>query len=219
MAVMIDVQHSLQTYISDMLALEEHIRVPLTAQMKDEDLPNYPSAEVLLRRLTDLNYTHIQSLKAALQAGGGHEAHAIKTAVTNIEGWFASAIDKVRKTKIAKALRDDYTALSLCCVSYSMLLTTANAYEAPEVAELARRHLSDYAEIIMEIGVAMPDVVLRDLQETGAPVSDATAEQTRMQIETAWRISAAAAHSGSITGTIESDAAINRGASGTYPTV
>ncbi len=216
---MSDQEHSLQTYISDMLALEEHVRVPFTTQMKDPDLPKYPSADVLLRRLTDLNYTHIQSLKAALQASGGHEAHAIKAAVTNIEGWFASAIDKVRKTKVAKALRDDYTAISLCCVSYSMLLTTANAYSSPDIAELARRHLSNYAELIMEIGVAMPEVVVQDLKETGVAIDGATVERTRMQIETAWRISAAAAHSGTTTGEIESEAAINRGASGTYPTV
>jgi hypothetical protein len=215
---MADTEHALATYISDMLALEEHVHVPFESQLRDADLARYPAADAMVRRLSDLSNTHIQSLQAALEAVGGHEAHAVKSTVANIEGWFASAIDKIRKTKIAKALRDDYTALSLCCVSYSMLLTTANALNAPDVAQLAQRHLRDYAQILMELGVAIPDVVVQDLRETGVSVAEASAGQTRMQIETAWRVSAAAAHGHTETGTIETEAAINRG-SATYPTV
>jgi 1,2-phenylacetyl-CoA epoxidase catalytic subunit len=209
----------LATYISDMLALEEHVRVPFEAQLRDADLAKYTPADALVRRLSDLCNTHIQSLQAALQAMGGHEAHAAKSTVANIEGWFASAIDMIRKTKIAKALRDDYTALSLCCVAYSMLLATANALASQDVAQLAQRHLRDYAQILMELGVTIPDVVVQDLREAGATVAQASAGQTRMQIETAWRISAAVAHGHTETGTIESEAAINRSASPTYPTI
>jgi hypothetical protein len=216
---MADSDSSLQAYISDLLALEEHIRVPFEAQIQDPDLASYPAADAIVRRLSDLSNTHIQSLRAALQAVGGHPAHAAKGTIASIEGWFAGAIDKLRKTKTAKALRDDYTALSLCCVSYSMLLATANAFGASDVAQLALRHMRDYAQIIMELGVALPEVVVKDVEETGVPVADASAGQTRMQIETAWRASAAAAHGQTITGTIESEAAINRGTSGTYPTV
>jgi hypothetical protein len=216
---MADTEQTLATYIGDMLALEQHVRVPFETQLRDADLAKYPAADAMVRRLSDISNTHVQSLQAALQSVGGQETGAGKTAVANIEGWFASAIDKIRKTKIAKALRDDYTALSLCCVSYSMLLATANALAAPDVAQLAQRHLRDYAQILMELGVAIPDVVVQDLRETGVTAADASAAQTRMQIETAWRVSAAAAHGHSETGTIESEAAINRGASATYPTV
>jgi hypothetical protein len=219
MRAMTDTEHTLGTYISDMLALEEHVRVPFDGQLRDPDLTNYAGADALLRRLSDLSNTHIQSLQAALKAAGGHEASAAKSTILTIEGWFASAIDKMRKTKIAKALRDDYTALSLCCVSYSMLLATANALGATDIAQLAERHLRDYAQIVMELGLAIPDVVVQDLHETGTAVNDATAPQTRMQIETAWRVSAAAAHGHTETGTIESEAAINRSVSPTYPTI
>jgi hypothetical protein len=214
-----DTKHSLQTYISDMLALEQHVRVPFETQLKDADLPKYPSADSLVRRLSDLSNTHIQSLQAALNALGGHEAHAIKGSVSTIEGWFAGAIDKIRKTKIAKALRDDYTALSLCCISYSMLLSTANAYGAPEIAQLAQRHLRDYAQITMEIGLAMPEIVVQDLTETGLSVAAGTAELSRNDIDATWRSSAVATHGQTTTGTIESEAGVNRGMAGTYPTV
>ncbi len=184
---MADIQHSLQTYISDMLALEEHVRVPFETQLNDQDLPDYPGADALLRRLSDLSNAHIQSLRSALAAAGGHEAHAVKGTVSSIEGWFASAIDKMRKTKIAKALRDDYTALSLCTVSYGMLLSTANAYGAPEIAQLAERHMRDYAETIMDIGRAMPEVVVRDLQQTGLPITSTDVAASRAQIASVWQ--------------------------------
>jgi hypothetical protein len=215
---MTDIQHSLQTYISDMLALEEHVRIPFETQMKDADLPLYPGADALLRRISDLSNTHIAALKQALETEGGHEAHAVKGTVASIEGWFASAIDKMRKTKIAKALRDDYTALSLCCVSYSMLLTTANAYGSIAVADLALRHMRNYAEAIVEIGLLMPDVVLRDLQETGVQIDTASAAGSRGQIQSVWRPNPIE-QARTTSGTIETDAAANRSSSPTYPTI
>ncbi len=189
-----DVQHSLQTYLSDMLSLEEHVLVPFDAQLRDGDLPKYPAAGMLLQRMNDLCQTHVRSLRSALEAAGGHEAQGMKASVAGVEGWFASAIDKIRKTKIAKALRDDYTALSLCCVSYSMLLATANAYGAPQVAQLAQRHLQDYAQVLMSIAESMPAVVARDLQETGLAADDSTTTKSTAQIVEAWRTSAQQTH-------------------------
>ena len=214
---MADTQHSLVTYVSDMLALEEHISVPLGAQRADEDFSKYPEAQQIVERVNALCGTHVQALRSALDALGGHEAAAAKTVVANIEGWFASALDMMRKTKVAKALRDDYTALSLCAVSYSMLLTTANAFGDPRVAQLAQRHLQDYARAIMQIGEAMPAIVVEDLQQTGIDASTAQVEPSRRAIASAWR-SSAEAQSNTISGTIESDAAANRRASPTYPT-
>lgn len=107
-----------------MLALEEHVCVPFRTQRDDGDFRNIAAAATLAGRLTSLAETHIQALQSALDSLGGHPAHGVKSAFTNIEGRVASAIDKIRKTKVAKGLRDDYTALALCTASYSMLLTT-----------------------------------------------------------------------------------------------
>ncbi len=187
---MADTQHSLQTYVSDMLSLEEHVRIPFEAQLSDGDLASYPGAQTLLRRLSDVSNAHIDSLRALLDEQGGHEAQPVKSGASSVAGFFASAIDKMRKTKIAKALRDDYTALSLCTVSYSMLLTTANAFEEPSVAQVAQQHMRDYAQLIMEIGTAIPDVVVYDLEQTGLAAGPASAGQSRTQIESVWRGSA-----------------------------
>ncbi|MFN2450214.1 MAG: hypothetical protein ABR508_10600 [Candidatus Baltobacteraceae bacterium] len=203
---MADTKHSLQTYISDMLALEEHVRVPFEAQLKDEDLSSYPTAQTLLRRLSDLSNTHIDALKNLLEQYGGHEAHPVKGAVSATAGFFASAIDKVRKTAVAKGLRDDYTALSLCTVSYSMLLSTANAYGMPDVSALAQQHMRDYAQLIMEIGTAIPEIVVYDLQQTGLDADPSSVSESVSQIESTWRSSASSERGQITTGSIGSGA-------------
>jgi hypothetical protein len=185
---MADLQHSLATYVSDMLALEQHVCIPFAKQKSDADLQTYPQAAPLVARIEALSRAHVDALKQCLADLGGHEVSGAKTAVTNVEGWFASAIDSMRKTKVAKALRDDYTALALCSVSYSMLLATANAYGHAQVAALAEHHLRDYASAIMDIGQAMPAVVVRDLQETDIPITAGGAiEDSRERIVGAWR--------------------------------
>lgn len=213
---MADVEHSLATYVSDMLALEQHVCVPFRTQSNDADFRSMAQAATLVQRLTSLSETHIQALQSALDALGGHPAHAAKSMVTNIEGWFASAIDKMRKTKVAKGLRDDYTAIALCTASYSMLLTTANAFDNASVAQLAQHHLEEYAQAIVDIGDALPFVVVDDLNQTGMPVDARIAPTAQAQIRAAWRTGE---HATTTTGTIESQATINRTTGGTYPTI
>lgn len=212
---MADVQHSLATYVSDMLALEEHVCIPFRTQRDDADFRNVAQAGPIVTRVASLAETHIHALEAALDSLGGHPAHAAKSAFTNIEGWFAGAIDKMRKTKVAKGLRDDYTALALCTASYTMLLTTANAFGNADVAQLAQRHLQDYAQAIVDIGDALPPVVIDDLNQAGMPVDSRIAARSQTQARAAWRTD----EQHTTTGTIESEANINRATGATYPTI
>jgi hypothetical protein len=180
-------QHSLATYVSDMLALERHIRIPFDMQRADNDVQEYVDAAGTVNRLVALSDTHIEGLKAELERLGGQEASPLKSAVTQVEGVVAGAIDKVRKTKVSKSLRDDYTALALCTISYSALLTTANAMGDSEVAQLAQRYLADYANSIMEIGRCIPGVVIRELQALGLDVDSGTVDDSRQQISQSWQ--------------------------------
>lgn len=200
-------QHSLATYVSDMLAVERHIRIPFDTQRGDKDVQEYTDAAEVVNRLVALSDMHIDALKAQLERLGGHEASPIKSAVTQFEGVVAGAIDKVRKTKVSKALRDDYTALALCTISYAELLTTANGMHDPDVAHVAERHLSDYASTIMEIGECIPGIVLRELQVTGLDVDTLVVDRCRQTISQAWQRTARPFHEGgttTTTGTVES---------------
>lgn len=184
---MADEHHSLQTYVSDMLALERHVRIPFTTQLDDADFGKYTGAKTLLTHLVAFSLQHIDALEAALARLGGQEASGVKVAVTQIEGFFAGAIDKLRKTKVSKALRDDYTALALCTISYTMLQTTATALGDETTALLAQDHLRDYARCIIEIGQSLPQIVLEELRDLGLAVDASMADSARHAAEEAWR--------------------------------
>ena len=179
--------HALATYVSDMLALERHVRVPFETQSKDTDFEEY-GADELVQALFSTANQHIELLEPALERLGGHPGSPVKSAVTQLEGFFAGAIDKVRKTKVSKALRDDFTALALCNAGYTALLSTANALGDNEVATLAEAMLQDYAGLIMEIGEALPAVVVAELDEaTDLDVDVDSVEDSRERVTAAWR--------------------------------
>lgn len=196
-------QHSLATYVSDMLALERHIRIPFDTQKNDQDFTKYDNASALTHRLAALTDTHVDALKTALDELGGHEASAIKSAVAEIEGVVAGGIDKLRKTKVSKALRDDFTALSLCTAGYEALLTTANAMGNLNVATIAERHLRDYAQVIMQIGEALPGVVVAELRDIGLDVDTTAIETSRRTILQAWQSVPATSEAATTRGTVE----------------
>ena len=133
-----DERHSLGGYVSDLLALEQHIAKPLAEQVGHEATSEYPRAEALLQELQGLNASHEQRLQRALDRLGGHAAAPIKSAWSSLLGGAAAAIGSTRKTKVTKWLRDDFTALNLAAMSYTLLHATAIGVGDAEIAELAR---------------------------------------------------------------------------------
>ena len=180
-------QHSIATYVSDMLALEKHIRAPFLTQLDDGDFREYQDTTDVVTRLVALTDGHIASLTSALERLDGHEAAPVKDAVGSVGGVVAGVIDKVRKTKISKALRDDYAALAFTIAGYVELLTSANAVDNLEVSALAQRHLEDYAGLLVELAECIPAVVIRELSELGLDVDPAVSLRTRQTVHQAWR--------------------------------
>ena len=165
-------RHSIQTYVSDMLALERHIAQPLKRQLEMEDTANYTGALTVISQLQSLTDSHVTALEQCLEQLGGHEASPVKSAWSSLLGAGAAAIDSVRKTKVSKNLRDDYTALSLASISYTLLHATRSAWATRRSADLAKRHLADYARVVMQINQVIPEVVLQELRDDGENVAN-----------------------------------------------
>lgn len=180
-------RHSIQTYVSDMLALERHIAQPLKRQLDMDDTQKYAEAQTIVSTLESLTRSHETALTQCLADLGGHEASPVKSAWSSLLGVGAAAIDSVRKTKVSKNLRDDYTALSLATISYTMLHTTAVGLGETTVADLAERHLSDYARLVMQINQIIPDVVLQELRDDGETVATNAAETIRQTANEVWK--------------------------------
>lgn len=178
---------TINTYISDMLALEQHIATPLQGQVDDSDVQAQPIALRVIQEALDTVQRHISTLQTRLDAVGGHNGSPVKNAVSTAFGTAASAINKVRKTEVLKNLRDDYTALSLSSAGYTMLHTTALGLGDAQTAALAKEHLADVAAAIMKISRALPTVVLAELQQEGVNVTPDVAQTAERDAEAAWK--------------------------------
>jgi ferritin-like metal-binding protein YciE len=179
--------HSLQTYVSDLLALEQHIGQPLQGQVDHDATALYPQAQSLIQEMKTMNESHVQMLKQCLDQLGGHPASPIKSAWSNLLGDAAAAIGASRKTKVTKWLRDDYTALSLATMSYTLLHATATGLGDMNVAQLARTGLADYARAVMQINDVIPEVVLGELRDEDVNVAPGAADRIRQDTQNIWK--------------------------------
>ncbi|HEV2855997.1 MAG TPA: hypothetical protein VHC97_24630 [Thermoanaerobaculia bacterium] len=182
-----DNREALRPYVADMVAVEKHILEAVERQRKDDDINQFSDASQLVGRIEGVLKSHIQSLESQLESySGGGAAGAVKEAVTGVLGAIAGVYDKVRKDTASRALRDDYTALSLASISYGMLHTTALGLSQGTVAELARHHLGEINSLIMELGLTIPRVVLKELSFEGYSIETGVAERAVSNLRESW---------------------------------
>jgi ferritin-like metal-binding protein YciE len=181
-----DRDEAINSYITDMLSLEEHIQKAVRGQL--EDLEDYPEVTRDLRQVLRKVEQHVSDLKQLSDRRKAQgPSDAVKRAGSVLLGLGAAAVDLVRNEGLPKNLRDDYTAFSLATIGYLMLHTTALALEEQEVADLARQHFADYAQTVTLLHNVVPGAVLRFLREDGLPVREDVLPQVSRTIEEIWR--------------------------------
>jgi ferritin-like metal-binding protein YciE len=187
-----DRNEAINSYITDMLSLEEHIEKALRGQF--EDLKDYPDVVQEVKQVHRQVEHHISDLKEISKRREAQgPTDAIKRAGSALLGLGAAAVDLVRSEGLAKNLRDDYTAFSLATIGYVMLNTTALALEEPEVAQLAHQHFSDYAQAVTRLHNVIPAAVVRFLREEGLPVREDVLPEISRTIEEVWHSQSAQA--------------------------
>ena len=179
-------QQTIADYVGDMVALESHIEEALDRQLTETE--DDPEARAAVQRFHDLVKQHRDTLKALQEQVGTTAGNPIIAAGATLLGKAAGVIDLVRTEGISKSLRDDYAAFSLAAISYSMLHTTALSLGNPRVADLAERHLTDYAGAIERINEIMPGVVERELAKDGHQANPGAVAETRKMVATAWTV-------------------------------
>jgi ferritin-like metal-binding protein YciE len=182
-----DEKHSLQAYVSDLLALMKHIEVPIDRQLKSGDSADYADAIAIMRDIRSTTAAQRMALEAHLERLGGHPATGIKSAWSALLGVGAAAVGSVRKTKVSKNLRDDYTALALASISYTMLHATAMGLGDESTADLAQRHLEQTATLVVRISKTIPVVVLQELRDDGQAVQVSAADVSAKLTHAAWQ--------------------------------
>jgi hypothetical protein len=187
-----DKNEAINSYLTDLLSLEEHIEKALRGQL--EDLKDYPDVIGDLKQIHRKVEHHISDLREISQRRNARTpADAIKRVGSALLGFGAAAVDLVRNEGLPKNLRDDYTAFSLATIGYVMLKTTALALDDREVGELAHQHFSDYAESVMLLHNVVPGAVIRFLREEGLPVREDVLPEISRTIEQVWHAQSAQA--------------------------
>ena len=180
-------QAAIHSYVTDMLALEHHFESALQGQITGT--PDTSAFRPDIERLYEMRHAHIEALTALAdrrEIGGQGITGAVKKAAASVLGIGAAAVDFVRTEELPKNLRDDYAVLSLSCVGYMMLRTTALALDDAEVASLAERHYVDDAKMVMALQHIIPEAVVAFLSEDGlAPRTDVLPEIHR-SVRAAW---------------------------------
>ena len=176
----VNAKDTLDSYITDMLALEEHIAKAIDAQVADLRKENSDFAGILsdVAATTARHIGALQALKTSRHIdSGGMVAEAVKRAGSIVAGLGAAAVDLLRSEKLPKNLRDDYTAYSLASIGYQMLLTTAISLGDDEVAGHARTHFTNYAKVVADLSQSIPGAVIEELRNQGLTVIPEAAEK------------------------------------------
>jgi hypothetical protein len=178
---------ALRPYLADMAAVEKHILEALERQHKDDDIRQFPTAHQWLDRTMGLLRQHVNAIEDHLKGfPGGGAASTVKEAVTGVLGAIAGIYDKVRKDTASRALRDDYTALSLATISYTMLHTTALGLRQGATAELALRQLKDLTPLLVELSQLLPPIVLKELSFEGYDIDLGLGQNAVRNTQEAW---------------------------------
>jgi hypothetical protein len=183
---------AINSYLTDMLSLEEHIEKALRGQL--EDLKDYPEVIREVQQIHRAVEHHIADLTELTERRNARTAaDALKRVGSAVLGLGAAAIDLVRTEGLPKNLRDDYTAFSLATVGYLMLKTTAMALDDSEVADLAHQHFADYARAVTVLHNVIPGAVVRFLREDGLLVREDVLPEISRTIEEVWHAQSAQA--------------------------
>ena len=181
-----DRNEAINSYITDMLALEDHIEKAVKGQLTD--LKDYPDVLTELRQIHRKIEHHVSDLRMLSdRRNAGGVVESVKRAGAAVAGAAAGLIDLLRTEGLPKNLRDDYTAFNLASIGYVMLHTTAVALDDQEVGDLAQQHLRDYTETIMRLNALVPAAVVRFLQQEGLPAREDVVPEVNRTIKEVWR--------------------------------
>ena len=178
---------TIDSYVTDMLALERHISTALAGQIEDlDEHSEFKGSLILLHTVCEKHVTALEALTARREQNVGGLSKVVKNVVSSVLGAGAAAIDFLRTEKLPKDLRDDYTALSLAYIGNLMLHTTALSLNDAEVASLARTHMTEHAESMMSLQHVIPAATIAFLAGEGLPVNLSVIPEVTSAIAGAW---------------------------------
>ena len=159
-------------YVEDLHSLVTHGLQPFSHQMGESQMRDHPEVLLAIQGFHGTLQQHATMLTQRMQALGGGASAPVQDAASAVAGVVAGVYNQVRSEAVAKSVRDDYTFISHCTISWLMLLTTSRSLGDHETEELAERGYRDCARMAMEIDRLMPSLVFKELQQDQLPAQD-----------------------------------------------
>ena len=177
----------LRIYVNDMVTLDKHILEAVEHQIADERMSKDSDVAALLGKLKSTLTRHIGELEGHIARLGSETGAILKQVIGGVAGSLAGLYDKIRKDPVSRMVRDDYTALNMASISYTMLHTTALAHRDEPVAQTALTHLQDLTPIIMRFNEIVPQLVVKELAEDDSSVDTSIVAQAVSNTQAAWK--------------------------------
>jgi ferritin-like metal-binding protein YciE len=172
-------------YVEDMHSLVSHGLHPFAHQLSESALREHPEARRAIEQFHTTLQQHEVLLERRMQALGTSPTTVVQDTAAAVAGVVAGLYNQVRTEAVSRSLRDDYTFLSLCNISWLMLATTARALGDSETEELAEEGYRDTARMETEIDHLMPSLVVQELVQDHLPAQDVS-EWARSFVHSAW---------------------------------
>lgn len=182
-------QHeAIMRHVAGMMALEDQLAAALTRQI--ERLEDQPGLLEGLRAIQDTSVRHLKTLDvlfARRMVGGEAAAVVVQRVVRSLQCPGSGVFAGVRTDRLSDNMRTDYAVVSLACIGYLMLHTTAEALEDDEVADVAHQHLAAHATSIASLHRLVPVAVVGLLRSEGHTVNDPFVRQGERHIPSMWQ--------------------------------
>ncbi len=175
----------LAKYVADLHSLVHHGLQPFAQQLRESQLGDHPDAKRAIEQFRTTLERHESMLDQRMHALGASSTTVIQDTAAAVAGVAAGVYNQVRTEAVSKSVRDDYAFLSLCNISWLMLLTTARSLGDHETEELAEQGYRDSARMTMEIDHLMPALLVKELQQDHLPGQDVSG-WARGIVHTAW---------------------------------
>jgi DNA-binding ferritin-like protein len=172
-------------YVEDLHSLVTHGLQPISHQLDEARGGGHTEAAQLVAELQRRLQEHERLLAERMHALGTSPTTGVQDAAAAVAGVVAGIYNHVRTEAVSKSVRDDYTFVSHCSISWLMLMTTARSLGDHDTEELAEQGYRDSARLVMQIDRVMPSLVIEELHQDGFAAQDA-AEWAQRIVSDAW---------------------------------
>ena len=180
-----DTRKYIAKYVEDLHSLVGHGLQPVSHQVHEAADRDHPDAARLIVDIQQTLREHERLLEQRMEALGTSPTTGVQDAAAAVAGGVAGVYNQVRTEAVSKSVRDDYTFLSNCSISWMMLLTTARSLGDHDTEELAEQGYRDCARLVMEIDRVMPSLVVEELKQDKLPAQN-VAERAYGIVSDAW---------------------------------